>query len=126
MPQFFLIRLKLVGFFFQFVPLLLVLDDHLSDPLLLSLIFLLLFPDLLDPPSSHLIVIDLKDLFFVPLKYLLSEKCHAVLFDLLKSAKCSLLLDLSHAYFLLVKEFLVCEALLNIPKELSQSRAEVL
>jgi hypothetical protein len=93
LPQFLLIGLKLIGFIYQFIPLLLVLDDHLLDPLLLSLIFLLLFPDPLDPPRSHLNLLDLENLFFVSHQYLLSEKCHAVLFDLLKPAKCSLLLD---------------------------------
>ena len=126
LPQFLLIGLKLIGFFFQFYPLIHVLDDHLLDPLLLSLIFLLLFPNPFDPPCSHLNMFGLENLFFISLHYLLSEKCHAFLFYFLEPAKRSLLLDNSDCLQLLVNEYLAREAFLNIPLELSEPRVEVL
>ena len=124
--QFLLIRIKLVGFFFQFSALLLVLDDHLLDPPLLSLISLLLFPNPFDPPCSNLNMFGLENLFFVSLHYLLSQKCHAFLFYFLEPAKRSLLLDHSDCLQLLVNEYLAREAFLNIPLELSEPRVEVL
>ena len=88
--------------------------------------FLLLFPDPFDPPRFHLNLIDLENLFFVPLQYLLSHKSPAVLLELLKPAKCSLVLGHNHVLFLPGNEYLLCEAILNIPEELIEPRVEVL
>jgi hypothetical protein len=125
-PHSLLIRFKLLVSFFQLSPLLLDLDDHLFDPLLLSLISLLYFPDHFVPPCSHLILLEMENLFFVPLKYLLSEECHAVLFEHLNPAKRGLLLDLSNGLSLLVNKYFVREALLNISEELIEPRVDVI